>query len=72
MGAWPHRYAAPQPELSPTATHAVINKTLILRMRLLQLLVALLLPVSVACRGVTVLFHPFELGFEILRLTNVR
>ena len=50
----------------------MINKTLILRMRLLQLLVALLLPVSVACRGVTVLFHPFELGFEILRLTNVR
>ena len=42
------------------------------RMRLLQLLVALLLPIGVACRGVTVLFRPFDLGFEILRFANVR
>ena len=40
-------------------------------MRLLQLLVALLLPIGVACRGVTVLFRPFDLGFEFLRLANV-
>jgi hypothetical protein len=50
---------------------AVINKTLVFRIRLLQLLVAFLLPVSIACRGVTVLFQPFDLGFEILRLVNV-
>ncbi|GAX81263.1 hypothetical protein CEUSTIGMA_g8695.t1 [Chlamydomonas eustigma] len=50
---------------------AVINKILIRRMRCLQLSVAVLFPMSVACRGVTVLFYPFELGFEILRLVNV-
>ena len=52
-------------------TAAVINKTLIFRMRLLQFLVAFLLPIGIACRGVTVLFQPFDLGFEILRLANV-
>jgi hypothetical protein len=50
---------------------AVINKVLVRRMRCLQLSVAILFPMSVACRGVTVLFYPFELGFEILRLVNV-
>mmetsp|Transcript_8921 Transcript_8921/g.19032 ORF Transcript_8921/g.19032 Transcript_8921/m.19032 type:complete len:400 (+) Transcript_8921:624-1823(+) len=50
---------------------AVINKTLIRRVRALQLLSTLLLVISVACRGVTVLFKPFDLGFEVLRLVQV-
>ncbi len=50
---------------------SVINRRLIRRLRTLQFVVALLLPIGVVCRGVTVLFIPFELGFEILRFVNV-
>lgn len=48
-----------------------VNKVLIFRIRLLQLLVVLFLPLSIICRGLTVLFQPFQLGFELLRLGNV-
>jgi hypothetical protein len=49
----------------------VINKALARRVRCLQLLTAGWLAASLACRGCTVLFQPFELGFEALRLAHV-
>jgi hypothetical protein len=50
---------------------SVISKALVSRIRTLQLLVAVLLPASLLCRGMTVLFRPFDVGFELLRLGNV-
>ena len=44
----------------------VINKALVRRVRLIQLLITTFVLISLACRGVTVLFEPFELGFEAL------
>ncbi|KAG2482670.1 hypothetical protein HYH03_018407 [Edaphochlamys debaryana] len=50
---------------------AVINKLLVRRIRLMQLLVMSSMAVSLACRGCTVLFEPFELGFELLRVAHL-
>ncbi|GLC33732.1 hypothetical protein PLESTB_000109900 [Pleodorina starrii] len=50
---------------------AVINKALARRVRVLQLSATGWLLVSLACRGCTVLFRPFELGFEALRAAHV-
>ncbi|EFJ45316.1 hypothetical protein VOLCADRAFT_94410 [Volvox carteri f. nagariensis] len=49
----------------------VINKALSRRVRMLQASVTLWIIVSLACRGCTVLFRPFDLGFEVLRAAHV-
>ncbi len=49
----------------------VINKALARRVRTLQLLTTGWIVASLACRGCTVLFQPFELGFEALRYAHM-
>ncbi|GIL83473.1 hypothetical protein Vretimale_11162 [Volvox reticuliferus] len=49
----------------------VINKALARRVRVLQISVTIWIGVSLACRGCTVLFRPFDLGFEALRAAHV-
>ncbi|KAG1665564.1 hypothetical protein FOA52_000711 [Chlamydomonas sp. UWO 241] len=54
------------------AAAAAISKRLVRRVRWLQALVLLLLPLSLTCRGLTVLFDaPYDLGFQVLRLGYV-
>ncbi|KAG2446792.1 hypothetical protein HYH02_008352 [Chlamydomonas schloesseri] len=50
---------------------SVINKALARRVRVLQVLTVTWIVVSLACRGCTVLFVPFGLGFEILRVAHM-
>ena len=50
---------------------AVLNKRLIRRIRVMQLVVLVSLPLGLACRGVSVLFVPFDLAFEALRCGDV-
>lgn len=50
---------------------AVVSRVLARRLRVLQLVVAVLLPLGVICRGLTIMFQPFDLGFEVLRFASV-
>ena len=50
---------------------AVLNKRLIRRIRVMQIMVLVTVPLGIACRGVSVLFVPFDLAFEVLRCSDV-
>ena len=50
--------------------HALINKYLVRRAWALQLAVTALFTLSIISRGTTVIFEPFDLGFELLRLAT--
>lgn len=49
---------------------AALNKRLQGRIRAFQLSVSVFFTLSVACRGVSVLFQPFDFWFDLLRLLN--
>lgn len=50
---------------------AVLNKRLIRRIRVMQFVVLVSLPLGLACRGVSIIFVPFDLAFEALRCADV-
>lgn len=45
-----------------------INKLLSRRMRTLQYCITVFSSIGIVCRGLTVLFQPYQIGFELLRL----
>lgn len=54
--------------VSHKLSRTAVNRSLVTRVRIMQCFIAALFVGDLACRGTTILFHPFQLAFELLRL----